>query len=95
MIDFTDREKKIIQLMLTIINPFEEVRKQDEATKIQLIKEALRIRNLEFNEPELVGLINGITEESQITVKLLYGFLQKKGIDWRKLDFKTLFKPNL
>lgn len=92
MRDFTDRERKIIVTMLTVINPLSEVRNQPQDVKEQLIKEALRIRQLQFNEKEIVEIINGITEESQDTIKHIYGFLQAKNIDWRALDFKSILK---
>lgn len=90
--DFTDRERKIVVIMLTVLNPLTEVKSQPQDVKEQLIKEALRIRNMNFNEKELVEIINGITEESNITVKHLFGFLQNKGIDWQSLNFKGIFK---
>lgn len=90
--DLTDKERKIIVIMLTVLNPLSEVKNQPQDVKEQLIKEALRIRNMSFNEPELVGIINQITEESNITVKHLFGFLQNKGIDWQSLNFKSIFK---
>lgn len=92
MRDFTDRERKIIVTMLTVVNPISQVRDQPQDVKEQLIKEALRIRQLDFNEKELVEIINGITEESQNTIKHIYGFLQSKGIDWKSLDFKSILK---
>jgi len=92
MRDFTDRERKIITIMLTIINPLPAVKDQPQDIKEQLIKEALRIRNLDFNEKEIIQIINGITEESQHTIKHIYGFLQAKNIDWKSLDFGSILK---
>ena len=92
MRDFTDRERKIIVIMLSVLNPLHEVRDQPEDVKLQLVKEALRIRKMEFNEPELVEIVNEITKESQFTIKNIFGFLQAKNIDWKALDFKTMFK---
>lgn len=92
MRDFTDRERKIITILLTVINPLPAVKDQPQDVKEQLIKEALRIKNLEFNEKEIIEIINGITEESQNTVKHIFGFLQAKNIDWKALDFKSIFQ---
>lgn len=92
MDNFTDRETKIIQIMLTVLNPIPAMKDQPQDVKEQLIKEALRIRKMPFNEPELVEIINGITKESQLTVKMLFGFLQDKKIDWKSIDFKSIFQ---
>lgn len=90
MPELFERERKIITILLTVCNPLPEVRSQPQDAKEQLIREALRAKGLSFNEPELVELINLITKETQSTVQSLFGMLQKKGIDWKTLDFKSL-----
>jgi hypothetical protein len=87
---FTDRERKIITIMLTVINPLPEIRNKPDDVKQQLIIQALRIRGFEFNESEIIELVQGITKESQFTIKNIFGFLQKNGIDWKTLDFKNI-----
>lgn len=90
MTELFDRERKIITILLTVCNPLPEVRNQPQDVKEQLIKTAFRTNSLQYNEAEVVELINAITKETQYTVKNLWGFLQQKGIDWRAIDFKSL-----
>jgi len=90
MPELFERERKIITILLTVCNPLPEVRNQPQNVKEQLIREALRAKGLQFNEAELVELVNLITKETQTTVQSLFGFLQKRGIDWKALDFKSL-----
>lgn len=90
MPELFERERKIITILLTVCNPLPEVRSQPQDVKEQMIREALRAKGLQFNEPELVELISLITKETQSTVKSLFGMLQQKGIDWKALDFKSL-----
>lgn len=89
---FTERERKIIVTMLTVINPMPEVKDQPQDVKEMLIKEAFRIRGFVFNEKEIVDIISGITQESNITIRQLFGFLQAKNIDWKALGFGSIFK---
>lgn len=83
---FSEREMVIVQLMLTVMNPL--IRDKDFETIEQLLKQSLKIRNIEKSDQELKEIIGMVNEESKFTISRLFGFIQKSGIDLSKLKLR-------
>ena len=90
MVEFTDREIKIIHCMTTLINPMIKDVPQD--VRNAMIMSTLTVRGMKFDEHELIDIINGITEETQMVVKNSFGLLNRFKEQIKEMGKMDLFK---
>jgi len=75
MVEFTDREIKIIHAMNTLINPGLKNVPQD--VRNAMMMSTLKIRGMKFDEQELIDIVLGINEETKLVVQNSFGLLAR------------------
>ena len=90
MVEFTDREIKIIHSMAFLQSPqFKAVPPEVKKNAVGLM---LKARGMNFDEGELVDIMEGIKAEQELTIKEAYGMLDKMGPMLKDLGRTNLFK---
>lgn len=73
MVELTEREIKIAHIFLTVLNyQYSDV---PQNIKEGMLAATLKIREIEFNEPELVDIVNALNEEQTMIAKSTFKFL--------------------
>lgn len=75
MFEFTDREKKIIHTMNVLRNP--QLSNVSPQTKKNLVIMALNLRNIKFDEKEIIDISYAITNEVNSAITDGLAFLDK------------------
>ena len=77
MVEFTEREIKIIHAMAFLQSPqFKVIPPEVKKNAVGLM---LKARGMNFDENELIDLMEGIKAEQELTIKEAYGMLDKMG----------------
>lgn len=76
MVEFTDRELKIIHTMNVLRNP-QLIGKTPPDVMKTVVTGTLAVRGIEFNEDEIIDLIEGVTEEVNLSVQNALAFINK------------------
>ena len=90
MVELTDREIKIIHCMTTLINPI--IKNVPQDVRNAMIMSTLKVRGQKFDEPELIDIINAITEETKMVVKNSFGLLARFKNQISEMGNVDLFK---
>ena len=75
MAEFTDREKKIINVMNIMRNPL--IADAPPETKKNLMIMSLKVAGIEFDEQEIIDISYAITDEVNLTVKKSLGIMHR------------------
>lgn len=75
MVELTEREIKITHIFLTVLNyQYSDV---PQNIKEGMLAATLKIRGFDFDEPELVDIVNALNQEQTMIAKNVFGFLAK------------------
>lgn len=77
MAELTERETKIAHIFLTVLNHQYSDLPQD--LKEGLLAMTLKLRKIEFNEPELADLVLALNTEQTMIARNALGYLAKHG----------------
>lgn len=80
MAEFSERELKIIHAMTILQNPLIK----DDAPadlKRNIVTATLAVRGLEFNEAEIIDLIQGVISEQKLVLQMGLGAISKMKIN--------------
>lgn len=91
MVEFTDREIKIIHTMNVLRNP-QLIGKTPPEVMKTIVTGTLTIRNIQFEEQEIIDLIEGVTEEVNLSVQKALGFIHKHQPMFKDFTALKLFK---
>lgn len=76
MVEFSDREIKIIHTMNVLRNP-QLIGKTPPEVMKTIVTGTLMVRGIKFEEQEIIDLIEGVTEEVNLSVQNALGFIHK------------------
>lgn len=91
MVEFTDREIKIIHTMNVLRNP-QLIGKTPPDVMKTIVTGTLMVRNIRFEEQEIIDLIEGVTDEVNLSVQQAMGFIHKHQPMFKDLASLKLFK---
>lgn len=91
MVEFTEREIKIIHTMNVLRNP-QLIGKTPPAVMKTVVTGTLMVRGITFDESEIIDLIEGVTDEVNLSVQKALGFIHKHQPMFKDLDALKLFK---
>ena len=91
MVEFTERETKIIHTMNVLRNP-QLIGKTPPDVMKTIITGTLMVRGIDFNEQEIIDLIDGVTEEVNLSVQSAMGFIHKHQGMFKDFAALKLFK---
>ena len=77
MVEFTDRDRKIMIIMDTLIQP--ALRDVPQNVREAFCKGVFQIMNIQYNEQEVIDMIQAIVEERKLIDKTGLGLLGKYG----------------
>lgn len=76
MVEFTEREMKIIHTMNVLRNP-QLIGKTPPDVMKTIVTGTLMVRGIKFEEAEIIDLIEGVTQEVNLSVQNALGFIHK------------------
>lgn len=77
MAELTERETKIAHLFLTVLNT--QYADVPQNVKEGLLATTLKLRKIDYNEPELADLVNALNMEQTLIARNALGYLAKHG----------------
>ncbi|MFI5416429.1 MAG: hypothetical protein ACHQW9_00050 [Nitrososphaerales archaeon] len=91
MVEFTDREIKIIHTMNVLRNP-QLIGKTPPEVMKTIVTGTLLVRGIKFEEQEIIDLIEGVTDEVNLSVQNAMGFIHKHQGMFKDFAALKLFK---
>ena len=91
MVEFTEREIKIIHTMNVLRNP-QLIGKTPPDVMKTIVTGTLLVRNIQFEEQEIIDLIEGVTDEVNLSVQNAMGFIHKHQEKFKDFSALKLFK---
>ena len=91
MVEFTEREMKIIHTMNVLRNP-QLISKTPPEVMKTIVTATLMVRGIKFEEQEIIDLIEGVTDEVNLSVQNAIGFIHKHQPLFKDMAALKLFK---